>query len=110
MIFDSFVIDVIGSYFIYQYIELFYLIAIIFYIAFAESSPKQGTLGKQFLKIKVVNKQGGRIRFMHAVGRFYVKLLLSPLLLVALMFGNKNKQDGDILDTYVIENKPRLDE
>jgi uncharacterized RDD family membrane protein YckC len=110
IIFSSLIINAIGSYFIYQYIELFYPIAIVFYIAFAESSPKQGTFGKQFLKIKVINKQGGRISFMHALGRMYVKVVLIPLLLVALLFGNKNRQDGDILDTYVIENKPKLDE
>lgn len=105
MIFSDLMIDATGNYFAYNdYLEFFSFLAITLYISLAESSRKQGTLGKQFLKIKVVNKQGERISFMHALGRFSVKLALMPILLIALMFTNKDKQDGGILDTYVIEN------
>jgi uncharacterized RDD family membrane protein YckC len=104
MTFNNLIIEVTGNIFAFNdYLQLLSFVVIVCYIAFAESSPKQGTLGKQFLKIKVVNKQGERISFMHAVGRIGVKVMLSALLLVALMFSNKDGKDGDILDTYVIE-------
>lgn len=111
MIFSDLVIDATGNFFLYNdYSSFFVLIVILSYTAFAESSAKQGTLGKQFLKIKVVDKQGERITFMHALGRISIKLALSPMLLIAIMSRNKDKQDGGILDTYVIETKLELDE
>jgi uncharacterized RDD family membrane protein YckC len=40
-----------------------------------ESSPKQGTYGKQLLKIKVCDMQGDRISLAHAIGRNLAKIL-----------------------------------
>lgn len=107
MLSSDLIIELTQSSFIYAYLELISFISITFYVAFAESSAQQGTFGKQFLKIKVVNKQGKRIEFMHALGRFGVKWALCPVILPALLFNNKNGH-GDILDTYVIENKPGI--
>jgi uncharacterized RDD family membrane protein YckC len=104
MIFSDFILDFTQPSFIYGYLELLSFITIALYVAFAESSTRQGTFGKQFLKIKVVNKQGKRIEFMHALGRFGVKWSLSPIIFVSLLSSRKNNdQHGDILDTYVIE-------
>lgn len=111
MIFSDLAIGITSVFFVYSsYFSLLSFMIMIFYIAFAESSAKQGTLGKQFLKIKVVNKQGKRITFRHALGRISVKIALSPMLLVAIVLSSKNMRNGDILGTYVIENKLGLDE
>lgn len=111
MLFSDLLIDATGNLFVYNnYLTFLSFAMIIFYIALAESSAKQGTLGKQFLKIKVVDKQGKRITFIHALGRLSIKLALSPILLIAFMSRNKDRQDGGILDTYVIETKLELDE
>ena len=104
MVFSSLIVDATRAYFIYNYLEVLSFITIALYVAFAESSSQQGTLGKQFLKIKVVNKQGKRIEFMHAIGRFGVKWSLSPVIFISLLSSRKSEeQQGDILDTYVIE-------
>ena len=52
-----------------------FFLAYWFYFAGLESSPWQATLGKKLLRIKVVDAQGARLRFWHATGRTFARLL-----------------------------------
>ncbi|MCL2337072.1 MAG: RDD family protein [Firmicutes bacterium] len=45
------------------------------YSAFMESSPRQGTLGKMAVGIKVTSLDGGRLSFVNALGRAAMKTL-----------------------------------
>ena len=49
--------------------NLFFFVLFILYTSIMESSSKQATLGKMASGIKVVDKNGQRLRFWHAVGR-----------------------------------------
>jgi uncharacterized RDD family membrane protein YckC len=50
------------------------------YFALQESSPRQATLGKRAMGIKVTDGQGRRIGFGRATGRFFGKLLSGLIL------------------------------
>ena len=52
------------------------------YCSFMESSPKQATLGKQALGIKVTNLDGKPISFFNATGRHFAKYLSILILLI----------------------------
>lgn len=80
---------------------------IMFYFPIFESSKYQGSIGKILLKVKVVDKEGNRLSFGHAVARSTFKLLSSLMfcigfLMIAL---TKNKQGlHDIFaETYVVD-------
>ena len=45
------------------------------YYAYMESSPRQATIGKQLVGIKVTDLQGNRISFGRATGRTFAKIL-----------------------------------
>jgi uncharacterized RDD family membrane protein YckC len=45
------------------------------YEALLTSSSKQGTLGKMALGLKVVDKNGNRLSFLHATGRHFAKII-----------------------------------
>lgn len=105
MLFSDLILDATQSSFISSYLQLLSYISIALYFALGESGQHQGTLGKQFVKIKVVDKRGNRIGFWLAFGRFVVKMSLSLILLIVLFFGNKNKPHGGILGTYVVAKK-----
>ncbi|MFM6987972.1 MAG: RDD family protein [Arenimonas sp.] len=47
------------------------------YFALMESSAKQGTLGKMALGIKVTDRNGNRIGFGQATGRYFGKIISS---------------------------------
>jgi uncharacterized RDD family membrane protein YckC len=47
------------------------------YFALMESSRRQGTLGKQVMKIKVTDTEGCRISFGQATGRYFLKMVSS---------------------------------
>ena len=76
------------------------------YYAFLESSPRQATFGKQLMKIKVISKQGQRISFARASGRFFAKILSYLTLYVGfLMAGLTNRKRAlhdYIAETYVV--------
>ncbi len=58
--------------------RLFWLDAICFgwlYGAGLEASPKQATLGKRWMRIKVTDAQGERIGFLQSSGRYAAKYL-----------------------------------
>ncbi|MEY3002715.1 MAG: hypothetical protein RLZZ428_1090 [Pseudomonadota bacterium] len=65
------------------------------YWAVMESSPKQATLGKMALGIKVTNLNGERISFARASGRFFGKIVSSLLLLIGfIMIAITKKKQG----------------
>jgi len=68
---------------------LFGFIAFWLYFAYFESSPSQATLGKQALKIKVIDGQGQPISFGHSLLRSLLKIVftLTPIGLFALING-----------------------
>ena len=47
------------------------------YFALLESSRRQGTIGKQVMKIKVTDLEGNRISFARATGRYFLKMVSS---------------------------------
>jgi uncharacterized RDD family membrane protein YckC len=77
------------------------------YFALMESSPKQGSLGKLTLGIKVTNLEGERISFGKATMRFFAKFIsLFPLLagfLMAAFTIKKQALHDMIAKTIVVE-------
>jgi uncharacterized RDD family membrane protein YckC len=71
------------------------------YFALSESSPKQATLGKQALKIVVIDLNGSQISFGQATVRYFAKYVLGiiTLLIGYLMaaFTKKNQALHDIV-------------
>lgn len=61
------------------------LIIIVLYSALMESSPKQGTLGKMALGIKVTTLDGKRLSFINALGRAMLKFLSMMSLLIGCL-------------------------
>lgn len=71
------------------------IIVAILYFAGLESSAKQGTWGKQAMKLKVSGTDGTRISFMHAVGRYLAKMISAVILCIGfLMIAWDNKKQG----------------
>jgi uncharacterized RDD family membrane protein YckC len=78
------------------------------YEALMTSSARQATLGKMALGLKVIDKQGHRLSFMHATGRHFAKFLNGftlqiGYLLVAFTERKQGLHDM-IAGTYVIKN------
>jgi len=63
-----------------------------------EGSAKQGTYGKQLLKIKVCDLQGYPLRFAHAAGRNLAKALSVSPLFIGYLFSFFNKQQQCLHD------------
>jgi uncharacterized RDD family membrane protein YckC len=83
----------------------FFLISWVYY-ARMESSPGQATLGKRWLRIRVVDTEGGRLSFGRASKRFFGKIL-SGLTLGAgyIMIAFSDRKQGlhdRIADTLVV--------
>jgi uncharacterized RDD family membrane protein YckC/type II secretory pathway pseudopilin PulG len=55
------------------------------YYASLESSAKQATPGKLALRIKVVDREGGRISFGRATGRHFAKLVSGMILMIGYL-------------------------
>lgn len=85
---------------------IIFLLIMVLYFALFESSSKQATLGKQLLKIKVVDTQGKRISFLRALGRTFGKILSAiPLWVGFIMVGSSQKKQAlhdKIAKTYVV--------
>jgi uncharacterized RDD family membrane protein YckC len=79
------------------------------YHVIMESSPKQGTYGKQLLHIKVCDMEGLPISFGHALGRNLAKLLSVLTLFIGYLFSFFNKQQQCLHDmvagTLVIKDR-----
>lgn len=90
---------------------LLLLIGYWLYYALQESSPHQGTVGKRALKIIVVNRQGERLSFGNATGRFFSRLVtrLLPVFLGYLMmlWTEKKQALHDMMaGTFVLKKEP----
>ncbi len=77
------------------------------YYALLESGKHQATFGKRLLGIKVVGKEGNRISFARATGRFFAKTLSYLTLYVGFImagFTNRKRALHDIVaETYVVK-------
>ena len=121
------VINVMQYYDEGQYMALGFLVMIIVFIgtiislviqwlyyAIMESSSKQATLGKMALGIKVVDMQGGRIKFSRATGRYFGKMLSGMIINIGFImaaFTSQKQALHDILaNCLVIINKPHYDQ
>ena len=80
----------------------------IYHIAM-ECSPKQGTYGKQILKIKVTDLLGERIDFGHSLGRNLAKVLSALTLFIGYLysfFNNKQQCLHDVVaGTLVVKDR-----
>lgn len=88
--------------------NLAFFVLFILYTALMESSSKQATLGKMALGIKVVDRNGQRLHFWHAVGRNLGKVLSYFIMYFGfLMAAFTRKRQGlhDMLaSTFVVNN------
>lgn len=92
-----------------EIIDFLYLMVVwAAYYGFMESSRSQATLGKQVLKLKVVDYEGGRISFTKAVGRFLGQFIsILPLGIGIFMIGWTKKKQGihDMLAKCLVVRK-----
>lgn len=74
-----------------------------------ESSAKQGTYGKQLLRIKVCDLQGSRLTAAHALGRNAAKIFSVLTLFIGYLYSFFNKQQQCLHDviagTLVIKDR-----
>lgn len=103
--FDSFM------YYNFPALALLYLFIKLFltypYFALLESSPWQATFGKMAVGIKVTDLSGHRISFARASGRFFLKALHTPLLMLpyVLSFSDQKQPWHDyIAKTLVVRD------
>lgn len=101
----------LGSYSIYQSsipVSLAAMLIGILYFVLMESSERQGTLGKMAVGIKIGDKNGNRISFANALGRYFAKILSALILCIGyLMVAWDDRKQGlhdKLADTYVFEN------
>lgn len=94
-------------FFVYAFWVLLNLVCFWLYFALLESGAKQATLGKRLLRIKVIGKDGKRISFALATGRFFAKALSYITFYIGFImagFTNRKRTLHDyIVQTYVVE-------
>ena len=77
------------------------------YYALLESGPKQGTIGKMALNLKVVDGNGDRISFAIASVRFFSKILSSLFFMIGYIMAAFTPQKQALHDiiakTFVIQ-------
>jgi uncharacterized RDD family membrane protein YckC len=77
----------------------------VIYFAAMESSERQATLGKMAVGIKVGDRNGERISFANALGRYFAKILSTLIIFIGFIMAGwdeKNQALHDkIADTYV---------
>jgi len=81
------------------------------YWALMESSPKQATLGKMALGLKVTDLQGERLSFARATGRYFGKIVSSLILFVGFMMAGwteKKQALHDIMAGTLVVKKRNL--
>jgi len=59
----------------------FLIVGVWLYYAYFESSPQQATIGKKVMSLRVTDRDGNRLSFGHASGRYFSKIItgLVPL-------------------------------
>jgi uncharacterized RDD family membrane protein YckC len=73
-------------------------IAKIVYHVIMEASPRQGTYGKQLLKIRVCDMDGQRITVQHAIGRNLAKIVSVLTFFIGYLFAFFNKKQQCLHD------------
>lgn len=82
------------------------------YMAGMESSSFQASIGKLLLGIRVVGKDGGRISFARATGRFLgriLSVLVAGLGILAIAFSEKKQALHDMMADCLVVNKEPVD-
>lgn len=82
------------------------------YMAGMESSAFQASIGKLLLGIRVVGKDGGRISFARATGRFLGRIfsvLVAGLGILAIAFSAKKQALHDMMADCLVMNKEPVD-
>jgi len=66
------------------------------YFAYQESSEQQATIGKRVLSLRVTDKNGNRLSFGHASGRYFAKIVtnLVPLAIGWILAGVTEKKQA----------------
>ena len=86
--------------------QVVFLLTYWLYFSFLESSSKQATLGKMLLGIKVVDQQGNRLRFAHATGRTFARILSFATFYIGFVMAGcthrKRALHDMIAQTYVV--------
>lgn len=77
------------------------LIVPFLYEAFMISSPRQATLGKSIMKIKVVSETGGRLTFGQALGRALVKYISQNLCFLLWLWPLFNPEEQALHDLVI---------
>jgi len=84
------------------------LVNLIYHIVM-ESSAKQGTYGKQLLKIKVCDLEGDRLTTAHALGRNLAKIFSVLTLFIGYLYSFFNKRQQSLHDviagTLVVKDR-----
>lgn len=84
------------------------LVNLVYHIVM-ESSAKQGTYGKQILKIRVCDMQGNRLTTGHAAGRNFAKVFSVLTLCIGYLIAFFNKQQQCLHDkiarTLVVKDR-----
>ncbi len=79
------------------------------YEALMTSSPRGATLGKRALGLRIVRGDGERLSFGRATGRYFLRLLVTPIVPLAIGFllaaftARKRALHDFMADTVVIE-------
>ena len=78
-----------------------------FYYALLESGPRQATIGKMVLRLKVTDINGNRMSFARASLRYFSKIISSAILMIGYImagFTPKRQALHDIIaNTYVVK-------
>lgn len=66
------------------------------YFAYQESSPQQATIGKRVMSLRVTDRNGNRLSFAHATGRYFAKIVtgLVPLFIGWILAGVTEKKQA----------------
>jgi uncharacterized RDD family membrane protein YckC len=80
-----------------------------FYYALMQSGPRQATIGKMILRLKVTDINGDRLTFARASLRYFLKIISGAILMIGYImagFTDKKQALHDIIaNTYVIQIK-----
>jgi uncharacterized RDD family membrane protein YckC len=90
-----------------NYVQYTSFLVWLIYCTILESSPKQGTLGKQLMKIKVIDEKGHRLELKDAFLRSAGKVISQAVLSIGfiwILFDQKHRGWHDMIaKTYVVD-------
>ncbi|MEJ3717796.1 RDD family protein [Paenibacillus polymyxa] len=81
------------------------------YCGFLESSKVQATPGKLVFSLVVVNSKGNRLGFLHASGRYWIKVIsfmLVHIIYIVVAFTAKKQGVHDLCANTLVVNKKEL--